>query len=310
MKVAQPLQLVPYGEKACNVEEIVLSHGQLTSLGDEWVEFTDLKALYLNNNKLSTIIGLENNKRLQELCLQDNTISSLFDSSIPHLVHLQKLLLHNNRLSDLISCLGILKHLQQLKYLTLFGNPLVEETEVDYRLYVIQMIPSLEILDRREITAQEYQMAKEYIPFSSENSTAIPTAGDSAGRRKERTQLTRPLKGSEMDLMREARKIRQRRLEAEEESLRKQFADTSPFPAWDPNGSPPPNEHLDMLTRTAQSSLVAAISINTKRNPHAVPEEVDDSFCNTTKRKNHEFSTTGTRFAYSVPQYASADLTL
>jgi hypothetical protein len=79
--------------------------------------------------------------------------SSLEGSSLPHFKFLQELRLYDNKLKDLQGTLEVLSRLSHLRDLDLFGNAVVEEEH--YRLQVIRAIPSLDVLDRHVITAEE-----------------------------------------------------------------------------------------------------------------------------------------------------------
>ncbi|NXD81162.1 LRC72 protein, partial [Halcyon senegalensis] len=93
-----------------------------------------LTELYLNNNDLTDISG-----------------------ALKHLSALQILLLHNNQLKKLSKTVKELKGMISLQTLNLFHNPLAQD--LDYRLYVIHFLPSVQLLDRKPVTQRERESA-------------------------------------------------------------------------------------------------------------------------------------------------------
>ena len=117
-----------------------------------------LEALWLNGNKLTKIQGLDTNMQLKSLYLQDNRITTL-KGSLQSLRHLEYLALQNNRLADLEATLKLMQHLSRLEELDLSGNPVANE--LNYRPRVIYRFPKLHVLDRHVITWEERQAAIE-----------------------------------------------------------------------------------------------------------------------------------------------------
>eukprot|EP01137_Pigoraptor_chileana_P035013 Opistho-2@28418 len=113
---------------------------------------SQLQVLWLNRNKLRTLDFLRQNIRLKQLYLQHNRIGSISDV-FQGMRHLQVLLLQDNQLRGLKETVAALKILTELEVLNLFGNPAAQE--LNYRLYVVHNLPSLRILDRKEITEIE-----------------------------------------------------------------------------------------------------------------------------------------------------------
>ena len=97
-------------------------------------------------------------RRLKKLFLSGNRLTTL-EGDLQHLKYLETLLIANNNLQNMALVVDLIKHLRFLRQLDLFGNPLCEEQH--YRLYVINAIPNLEVLDRSTITPSERRQAKE-----------------------------------------------------------------------------------------------------------------------------------------------------
>ena len=115
--------------------------------------------LWLNNNRLAKLTGLQQNWRLRELYLQNNQITTVCNASccLPELLHLNVLDLSDNLLQDLSGTLQVLSKLRYLKHLNMSGNPLTEEQ--DYRprvLAALSVNKALEVLDSHTITEEEW----------------------------------------------------------------------------------------------------------------------------------------------------------
>lgn len=78
--------------------------------------FENLEIVWLNNNRLRDLKGLEDNFRIKHLYLQKNRISSL-KGVVEKLKHLETLILYDNELRDLEDTLSILRPLSNLKHL-------------------------------------------------------------------------------------------------------------------------------------------------------------------------------------------------
>ena len=155
----------PFGELAVRNQKYASNCTELhlANRNIGWLQgfdrFVNLEVLWLNDNKLRKLNGLEKNFRLRALHAHNNQLSTLKDSSVSRLVFLDELMLFNNHLEDLHATLKTLSRLRHLKHLDMFGNPLSEEK--DYRLHVIKQLPHLEVLDRHVIEWEERQAAKE-----------------------------------------------------------------------------------------------------------------------------------------------------
>ncbi|KDO21034.1 hypothetical protein SPRG_13962 [Saprolegnia parasitica CBS 223.65] len=158
MRVSEPhKELAVANEKYVkNCTELVLAHREIDVLGN-FEPFVSLEVLWINDNNIEKLTGLDTCFRIKYLFAQNNRISTV-DGSLLHFTFLRELRLFNNRLQDLHATLRTLSKLLHLHDLDLFGNPLAEEE--NYRLHVIAAIPSLEVFDRHVITPDERIAAK------------------------------------------------------------------------------------------------------------------------------------------------------
>ena len=137
--------------------EVLLSHhGLLEVCSFERIKC--MEALWLNDNLLTKVEGLDTNMQLKALYLHNNRINTL-KGSLRFLRHIEMLSLQNNRLTDLEATLKLMQHLTRLEELDLSGNPLANE--LNYRPRVIYRFPKLKVLDRHVIEWEERQAAKE-----------------------------------------------------------------------------------------------------------------------------------------------------
>ncbi|KAJ8041370.1 Centrosomal protein of 72 kDa [Holothuria leucospilota] len=135
-------------------------HEKITHLGTSLQGFTRLKTLDLSRNGLQSLSGLSHLKVLEKLNLYYNDIKTLDE------LHLLK---YNTNLQDL----------------DLRLNP-VTKNEVDYRLFVIHMLPNLRKLDDRSVRDSERKAA--ILHFDSDQATELMShPGASDMMRKEAT---------------------------------------------------------------------------------------------------------------------------
>lgn len=127
--------------------------------GAQMATFPNLAVLWLNDNRLTKLKGLDDNSRLTTLHLNNNRISSIatLSCSLPHLRYLEVLLLHDNEIVDLQLTLGALEKLSRLRNLNLFNNPAAEEN--NYRALAVHRLRALELLDRHAVLPDERQKA-------------------------------------------------------------------------------------------------------------------------------------------------------
>ncbi|XP_032543432.1 leucine-rich repeat-containing protein 72 isoform X1 [Chiroxiphia lanceolata] len=119
-------------------------------------QFNRLKYLWLNNNKIQDLNFLIKNYCLTELYLNNNELTDI-SGALKHLCSLQILFLHNNELKKLGKTVKELKGMISLHTLNLFQNPLAYDP--DYRLYIIYILPSVQLLDRKLVTQRERESA-------------------------------------------------------------------------------------------------------------------------------------------------------
>jgi len=155
-----------------NCTELYLAKRGIQQLA-HFEAFVNLEVLWINENLLTKLDGLDTCFRIKQLLAHNNHIQSLEGSSLPQFKFLTELRLYGNQLHDLDSTLTILGRLHRLQDLDLFGNPLEEEE--NYRYYVIATVPSLLVLDRHVITDEERTKAARLPPYRALPSSASST---------------------------------------------------------------------------------------------------------------------------------------
>ncbi|KAJ8299519.1 hypothetical protein KUTeg_023579 [Tegillarca granosa] len=119
-----------------DVEQLYLADSELTEVTD-LSRFRLLKILWLNGNKLRRINCLKNNFNLAELHLHDNQLVEI-SGALQHLTCLKVLMLQNNQLTKLEKVVKEFLKMQTLHTL----------------------IPSVQLLDRQEVTKNEKDEAR------------------------------------------------------------------------------------------------------------------------------------------------------
>ena len=161
-----PEELIPVGvtEGYCkSLTEMYAGNRGVTMLDSTaMARFPSLEILWLNDNKLTKLKGLEANFRIKHLFLHNNAIATVCNASccLLQLRHLETLQLANNQLQDLKSTLNVISQLPFLKKLQLAGNPL--EAEASYRDAIIFAVPTLEQLDSAMVTPFERAAAVKF----------------------------------------------------------------------------------------------------------------------------------------------------
>ncbi|KAK5862129.1 hypothetical protein PBY51_017558 [Eleginops maclovinus] len=134
-----------------DVLQLSLATKKLTTIPD-LSRFHFLRQLWLNNNKIRELSCRSLNCCLTELYLQNNNIKSI-TGALNHLTCLQRLFLHNNQIRGLADMTHELRRMQQLQTATFFLNPISHEPR--YRQHVIHCLPSIQVLDRKEVRSVE-----------------------------------------------------------------------------------------------------------------------------------------------------------
>ncbi|XP_064159960.1 leucine-rich repeat-containing protein 23 [Anguilla rostrata] len=146
-----------------------LEYGRLTNLvtlelrGNQ-LESTDgiylpnLLKLYLAQNGIKRLEGLDRLEHLTTLHLRDNQLETL-DGICSSMKALQYLNMRGNRVSSPRALASLDEVASTLKTLVLAENPLAEIE--DYRLFVLSRLPTLERLDKEQVSAEEREEARE-----------------------------------------------------------------------------------------------------------------------------------------------------
>ena len=202
--------------------EIVLSKRRITELIN-FDMFENLEALWLTDNRLTSINGLDNNFRIKILCCAQNHITTL-EGSISKMKFLEVLYLNNNKLKNLEKVLSNLKQFSFLKNLNLFGNPVAEEPE--YRPRVVDAIKSLEIFDRHKIGIIERIKAEETVKVYND-----PLSKKKIKRVK-RPKVYENFSQTEKELFLQAKHIlkREQKLEEEKEKINQEVIEREKYP--------------------------------------------------------------------------------
>ncbi|XP_066571647.1 leucine-rich repeat-containing protein 72 isoform X1 [Amia ocellicauda] len=169
--------------RAIDVSELYLAKKALASVAD-LSRFPMMTYLWLNDNKIREVCCLRHNYRLTELYLHNNDITSI-TGCLRHLTSLQVLLLHNNQLKKLGESVSELRRMHFLRTLTFFLNPFAQDP--GYRLYVIHYLPSVTLLDRREIKQEDRRAA--FNLFNPERNLVLQSLA--FGRRAEATPIAK-----------------------------------------------------------------------------------------------------------------------
>ncbi|KAL6471369.1 hypothetical protein MHYP_G00200190 [Metynnis hypsauchen] len=155
--------------KDLHVCELYLAKRGLSAVPD-LSRFSQLRYVWLNNNRIKDVHGHMFNCCLAELYLQNNEITSI-SGSLRHLTCLRVLLLHNNKLKDLEETVAELRNMHGLQTVNFFLNPFTQDPE--YRQYVIHHLSSVQILDRKEVMQVERTHA--FRLFSPERQRILDT---------------------------------------------------------------------------------------------------------------------------------------
>ncbi|KAL4646836.1 leucine-rich repeat-containing protein 72 isoform X1 [Arapaima gigas] len=164
-------------KRLTDVTQLNLAKKGLVRIPD-FSRFPVLQYLWLNNNKITKFSCPTTKCCLTELYLQNNQITSI-SGALGHLTNLQVLLLHNNRLRALEETVAELRRMQRLHTASFFLNPFTQDSR--YRHSVVHRLPSVRILDRREVKQDERNAA--FQMFSPDRSRVLRSVA--FGRRAE-----------------------------------------------------------------------------------------------------------------------------
>ncbi|CAL8325702.1 unnamed protein product [Merluccius merluccius] len=134
----------------------------------------NLRRLYLAQNVIKRLEGLERLERLTTLHLRDNQLETL-DGISPSMTSLQYLNVRGNLIDSPKALQSLVPLSSTLRALVVSENP-VAETE-EYRLEVLTCLTHLERLDKEPISSEEWAEARDRIKELAEEE--IPDTDDS-----------------------------------------------------------------------------------------------------------------------------------
>ncbi|KAM9351166.1 leucine-rich repeat-containing protein 23 [Symphorus nematophorus] len=135
------------------------------------INLPNLQQLYLAQNVIKRLEGLEKLERLTKLHLRDNQLETL-DGLSPNMKVLQYLNVRGNVIFDENALQSLRLVSKSLRALVISENPLVETT--DYRMSVLILLPQLERLDKDHVSPEERTEALERIKELKEEEISNP----------------------------------------------------------------------------------------------------------------------------------------
>ncbi|XP_072306342.1 leucine-rich repeat-containing protein 23 [Eucyclogobius newberryi] len=124
----------------------------------EGIHLKNLRHLYLGQNVITRLVGLEKLERLKTLHLRENQLQTL-DGINSNMRCLQYLNVRGNNIAE-ERAIQSLKHVSKtLQILIISENPLAESS--DYRINIVMICPTLERLDKDPVTFDERLEAKD-----------------------------------------------------------------------------------------------------------------------------------------------------
>jgi len=148
---ANPIGEMTSNKDVANCKELHLAGRGITVLSN-FERFKNLSVLWLNNNKLKDLSGLEHNFRVRSLYCHCNHLNFL-GNSLDTFLSLNSLTLNDNHFDNMEDVLHSLREMKSLESLDLYNNPVAQED--NYRTRIIVELPSLEVLDKKPIDAEE-----------------------------------------------------------------------------------------------------------------------------------------------------------
>lgn len=111
----------------------------------------------MSENDIRKLEGFPSLKRLKSLLLNNNRICRITEHLEESLPNLETIVMTSNNMQELKD-LDPLKSVKSLQYLSLLRNPVTNKPH--YRLYVINKLPQLRVLDFQRIKQREREAAK------------------------------------------------------------------------------------------------------------------------------------------------------
>ena len=139
------------------LEELYLQNNKIKHLPN--LHLKNLRKLDLSDNNIFTLENISNFKNLQFLFLENNNIENL---NLKELILLNKLIelnISGNKIDSLKDCINLRK-IESILNLDLSANEVCNIT--DFRLFIINYISNIKILNRIPVEKNEIQTAKEY----------------------------------------------------------------------------------------------------------------------------------------------------
>ncbi|KAK0393622.1 hypothetical protein QR680_000314 [Steinernema hermaphroditum] len=140
-----------------NMREISLRNLQIPAIENLGATRDFFDTIDLSDNNIRKLENVPVLKRLEMLLMHNNRIQQIDPEIGASLPILKTLALTNNNLCEL-GDIDPLATCPKLEYLTLIGNPLTHKAH--YRLYVINKIPQVRVLDFKRVKLAERDAAK------------------------------------------------------------------------------------------------------------------------------------------------------
>ncbi|XP_042348559.1 leucine-rich repeat-containing protein 23 [Plectropomus leopardus] len=135
------------------------------------INLPNLRQLYLAQNIIKRLEGLERLTRLNTLHLRDNQLETL-DGLSPNMKCLQYLNVRGNVIFEENALQSLALVSKTLRALVISENPLVETT--DYRMSVLILLPQLERLDKDPVSFEERTEAQRRVKELKEEEISEP----------------------------------------------------------------------------------------------------------------------------------------
>ncbi|KAF4730817.1 leucine rich repeat containing 72 [Perkinsus olseni] len=143
------------GARECT--ELYLCEEAGEDISSEIDKFPNVEVMWIEGNRLSSLLRLRTHSRLQEIYASNNCLTSL--QGIEGCKFLRKLIVSSNRLEDLSKQLQFLSKFSFLASLELDDNPCAREEK--YRQRCIASLSSLAVLDCSPITLRERDLREQ-----------------------------------------------------------------------------------------------------------------------------------------------------